>query len=147
MQSQVGFPLTVYGIGGQTRAFINIQNSVECIKLAVESEANTDRVRIFNQTTECLKVYDLAKKISKMTGSKMKKYENPRNEDPENDLKFANDGLLNLGLNPITLDDGLMEEIMDIAKKYKNRCNMEKIICTSLWSKEKKVDFIGTEII
>jgi len=147
MQSQIGYPLTVYGTGGQTRAFINIQNSVECIRLAVESTPSNEKVRIFNQTTECLNVYNLAQKISKLTGAPIRKYDNPRNEDPENDLKFANDGLLNLGLNPITLDNGLMGEVMEIAKKYGHRCNKEKIICTSLWNKNKVVDFVGREII
>ena len=147
MQSQIGYPLTVYGTGGQTRAFIHIQNSVECIKLAIESAPSHDKVRIFNQTTECLKVYELAKKISELTGAKIRKYDNPRNEDPENELKFVNDGLLGLGLNPITLDDGLMEEVMEVAKKYEHRCYKDKIICTSLWNKSKEVDFIGKEIV
>jgi UDP-sulfoquinovose synthase len=144
MQSQINHPLTVYGTGGQTRAFIHIQNSVECIELAVWNPPKKgDRVRIFNQTTECLNVKKLAEKISKMTGAPIRYYKNPRNEDPKNDLKFVNDGLLNLGLKPITLDDGLMEEVMQIAGKYKNRCKFDKIICTSLWSKKRQVDYRG----
>jgi len=143
MQSQVNHPLTVYGTGGQTRAFIHIQNSVECIELAVLNPPSTNRVRIFNQTTECLNVKELAKKISKMTSAELRFYDNPRNEDPKNDLKFINDGLLNLGLNPITLDNGLMEEVIEIANKYKDRCIMDKIICTSTWNKNKKVDYEG----
>jgi len=143
MQSQVDHPLTVYGTGGQTRAFIHIQNSVECIELAVINPPETDRVRIFNQTTECLNVRDLAEKVSKMTNAQLRFYKNPRNEDSKNDLKFINDGLLNLGLDPITLDDGLMEEVMEIAKKYKDRCILDKIICTSLWNKNKKIDYEG----
>ncbi len=146
MQSQIGHPLTVYGTGGQTRAFIHIQNSVECIELAILSPPDKeDRVRIFNQTTECLNVKDLAKKVSEMTGAEIRYYDNPRNEDPKNDLKFINDGLLNLGLNPITLDNGLMEEVMEIARKYKDRCILDKIICTSLWNRNKSVDYKGKD--
>jgi UDP-sulfoquinovose synthase len=146
MQSQIGHPLTVYGTGGQTRAFIHIQNSVECIELAVTHPPKNDRVRIFNQTTECLNVKDLAKKISHMTGAEMRFYSNPRNEDLKNDLKFNNEGLLNLGLNPITLDDGLMNEVMKIANQYKDRCILDKIICTSVWSRDKEVDYKGVSI-
>ena len=144
MQSQVNHPLTVYGIGGQTRAFIHIQNSVECIQLAVMNPPKMgDRVRIFNQTTECLNVKNLAEKICSITGAELRFYENPRNEDPKNDLRFNNEGLLNLGLNPITLDDGLLDEVMRVAHKYRNRCILDKIICTSVWSKNKKVDYKG----
>ena len=143
MQSQVDHPLTVYGTGGQTRAFIHIQNSVECIELAVLNPPERDRVRIFNQTTECLNVRQLAEKVSKMTGAQIRYYSNPRNEDQKNDLKFSNEGLLNLGLNPITLDDGLMEEVMGIAYRYSNRCILDKIICTSVWNKHKKIDYSG----
>ena len=145
MQSQVSHPLTVYGTGGQTRAFIHIQNSVECIELAVLNPPDIgDRVRIFNQTTECLNVMNLAEKIAKMTGAQIRFFKNPRNEDPKNDLKFVNDGLLNLGLNPITLDDGLMEEVMEIAKKYRPNVVIPKIICTSLWSDDKEIDYEGS---
>jgi UDP-sulfoquinovose synthase len=148
MQSQVDHPLTVYGTGGQTRAFIHIQNSVECIELAVlNSPDKGDRVRIFNQTTECLNVKELAEKVALMTKAQLRFYKNPRNEDAENNLKFINDGLINLGLNPITLDDGLMYEVMEIAKKYKERCILDKIICTSVWSKDKKVDHEGSGFI
>jgi UDP-sulfoquinovose synthase len=148
MQSQIDHPLTVYGTGGQTRAFIHIQNSVECIELAVLNPPKKgDRVRIFNQTTECLNVKKLAQKISKITGAKIRYYNNPRNEDKKNDLKFINDGLLNLGLDPITLEIGLLEEVMNVAKKYKDRCILDKIICTSIWNKNKKIDYIGKKSI
>jgi len=144
MQSQVNHPLTVYGTGGQTRAFIHIQNSVECIELAVKNPpVKGDRVRIFNQTTECFNINDIAKKISKITGAKIGYYDNPRNEDLKNDLKFSNYGLLNLGLKPITLDNGLLEEVIKIAKKYENRCIKDKIICTSIWDRNKKIDYKG----
>lgn len=143
MQSQVDHPLTIYGTGGQTRAFIHIQNSVECIELAVLNTPNVNKVRVFNQTTECLNIKNLAEKIHRMTKAKLRFYENPRNEDLKNELRFRNEGLLNLGLNPITLEDGLMEEVMEIAKKYKDRCIMDKIICTSVWNKNKKVDYNG----
>ncbi len=143
MQSQVNHPLTVYGSGGQTRAFIHIQNSVECIRLAVTNPPSRDRVRIFNQTTECLNIDSLAKKIGKITGAEIRYYRNPRNEDLKNKLNFSNEGLLNLGLKPITLNNGLMEEVMTVTKKYKDRCIFDKIICTSKWNKDKEIDYKG----
>lgn len=143
MQAAVKHPLTVYGNGGQTRAFIHIQNSVECIELAVLNPPDRDRVRIFNQTTECLNINSLAKKVRNLTGAEIRYYKNPRNEDLRNRLAFRNEGLLNLGLNPITLEDGLLEEISKIADKYKHRAQLNKIICTSTWNKYREVDFEG----
>jgi UDP-sulfoquinovose synthase len=145
MQSQVGHPITIHGTGGQTRAFINIRDTVNCIKIAVENPPLIDeRVKVFNQTTECLNILDLAKKIQKMTGAEIRFYKNPRNEDPENELRFNKDSFLSLGLNPVTLDNGLLAEIMDIANKYKHRCDKSKIICTSVWNKNKSIDLEGS---
>lgn len=146
MQSQVGHPITIHGTGGQTRAFINIKDTVNCIKIAVENPPeHGEKVKIFNQTTECMNILDLAKKIQKMTGAEIRFYKNPRNEDPENELRFNKDSFLDLGLNPVTLDSGLMKEIMEIAKRYSDRCDHSKIICTSIWSGKKEIDFKGSD--
>lgn len=144
MQAAIGHPLTVYGTGGQTRAFIHIVDSVKCIKLAIKNPPKKScKVEIFNQATESHTLLNLAKKVSEMTGAEIKYYIDPRNEDLENELIFKNDKFLNLGLDPITLNDGLMNEIIDIAQKFKDRCDLNKIICTSLWSKDKEIDFAG----
>jgi UDP-sulfoquinovose synthase len=146
MQSQVGHPITVHGTGGQTRAFINIQNTVECVQIAVENPPfKGERVKIFNQTTECLNVLELAKKIRKLTGAEIRYYKNPRKEDSENELKFNKDSFLDLGLNIIYLDDGLLNEIMEISNKYRDRCNHSKIICTSVWNKDISIDSKGSK--
>src|SRR4029079_4791562 len=114
MQAAIGYPLTVHGTGRQTRAFIHIQDSVRCIHLAVENPpASADRVQIFNQMTETHRVRDLAKMISDRTGVKIANLPNPRNEADENELHVANDRFLHLGLAPITLSAGLMEEVTD----------------------------------
>src|SRR4051812_6371192 len=112
MQAAIGYPLTVHGTGGQTRAFIHIQDSVRCIQLAVENPpAHGERVRIFNQMTETHRLIDLAELVSRLTGAEIDFVENPRNEAPENDLFVENRQLLDLGLVPITLEEGLMSEV------------------------------------
>ena len=87
-----------------------------------------------------------AEQISKMTGASIRYYSNPRNEDLSNKLSMSNAQLIKMGLKPITLSEGLMKEIYEVAEKYKSRCDLSKIICTSKWTNDIVIDETGSEM-
>ncbi len=137
IQAAIGYPLTVHGTGGQTRAFIHIQDSVRCIELALgDAPQHGDRVKIFNQMTETHRVRDLAALVARLTGAEVRNLPNPRKEAPENDLIVDNDQFLALGLNPTTLAEGLLSEVVDVAKKYAHRIDRTRVPAVSAWTKD-----------
>ena len=118
MQAVVGYPLTVHGTGGQTRAFIHIQDTVKCLALAVENPPQADgKVAILNQMTETHTVASLAKLVSEVSGATIANVDNPRNEAAENDLRVSNKTFISLGLKPVTLAEGLIEETQQMRKE------------------------------
>ncbi len=134
MQAAIGHPLTVHGSGGQTRAFIHIRDTVRCIEIAITNPPPAgSQPMVLNQITETHRVRDLAKLVSEITGAEIANLPNPRQEADENDLVVRNDQFLALGLNPTTLSNGLLEEVSQIADKYKHRVDPTKIIARSTW--------------
>ncbi|MCE2466855.1 MAG: NAD-dependent epimerase/dehydratase family protein [Caldilineaceae bacterium] len=146
MQSVVGHPITVYGTGGQTRAFIHIRDTARCVNLAIDNPpVRGERVKIFNQVTETHRVRDLARLVGQLTGAEVRYYTNPRNEALENDLRVENRQFLDLGLAPVTLSEGLLEEVIEVARRYVDRCDPAKIIADSTWRADIPVDRVGSQ--
>jgi len=134
MQAAIGHPLTVHGTGGQTRAFIHIRDTVRCIEIALNNPpAAGEKPAVFNQVTETHRVRDLAAMISNLTGVEVANLPNPRREAAENELNVSRDRFLALGLNPTTLSEGLLEEVQQIAVKYRDRADTSKIVARSTW--------------
>tara|TARA_Y100000389_G_C17467722_1_gene527202 strand:+ start:5153 stop:6301 length:1149 start_codon:yes stop_codon:yes gene_type:complete len=134
-QSASGNDITVYGTGGQTRAFIHIEDSVKCIQLAIENRPKTtEKVRIFNQVSEVRNVRELAEIIKSKYGSNINYIDNPRNEASENDLEIENSGLISLGFQPTLLNDTLLDDLDFIAKAFKDKVDNNKILNSPKWN-------------
>lgn len=110
---------------------------MRCVELALSDAPKAgERVKIFNQMTETHRVRDLAELVAKMTGAKVSFLPNPRKEADENELVVRNDQFLALGLKPITLQEGLLGEVVDVAKKFAHRIDRSRVPCVSAWTKD-----------
>lgn len=139
VEAAIGYPLTVHGTGGQTRAFINIRDTVRCIRLAAESGAEVGgRVRVMNQVTETHRISDLAELVARVVGGTVDRVSNPRVEADANELSARNDQLLGLGLEPTRLATGLLRESVEIAQKYADRVDVNRIPCRSYWNEDRR---------
>jgi UDP-sulfoquinovose synthase len=138
VQAAVGYPLTVYGKGGQTRGFLNIIDTLQCIKLAVENPADAGEFRVFNQFTEQFSVRDLAEKVERV-GEKMginvrvDSVEDPRIEAEEHYYNATHTKLMELGLKPHLLDDEVVEHLIRTIQRYKDRVLLGPIAPKTKW--------------
>lgn len=137
-QSSVGYPLTIYGTGGQTRAFININDSMKCIEMAINNPPERgQRPEIFNQVTETHRLTDLVAKIKDANpNTEISFIDNPRKELSENDLEVSNKKFIDLGLEPTLLSKEEILKIMDYCNRYSNRIKLDTIKPMSYWSKK-----------
>lgn len=140
IQAAVGHPLTVYGSGGQTRAFLDIRDTVRCIEIAVNNPANSGEFRVFNQFTEMFSVGDLAMMVKKAGNTlginvEINNLENPRVELEEHYFNAKNTNLLDLGLQPHYLSDSLLDSLLNFAVKYKDRVDDNQILPKVKWRK------------
>jgi UDP-sulfoquinovose synthase len=138
IQAAIGHPLTVYGKGGQTRGFLDIRDTVRCIEIAIAHPATAGQMRVFNQFTELFSVKDLAVKVQeagKALGLKVeiKNFENPRVEKEEHYFNAKNTNLLDLGLQPHYLSDALLDSLLNIALKYRDRVSVKDILPKVTW--------------
>lgn len=134
-QAAINHPLTVYGTGGQKRAFIHIKDTANCVKLAVENPPeDTNKVRIFNQVSEVRSVKELAEILVRDNPDCSIDYvDNPRKEAAENELTVSNEGLKSLGFKPITLSDELIQDVLFIADQCGGALNPDNILSSPKW--------------
>ena len=138
IQAAVGHPLTVYGKGGQTRAFLDIRDTVRCVEIALGNPANSGEFRVFNQFTEMFSVGDLAMMVKKAGTTlglnvHVDYLDNPRVEAEDHYFNAKNTNLLDLGLQPHYLSDSLLDSLLNFAVKYQGRVDQAQILPKVSW--------------
>lgn len=135
MQAAMGIPLTIYGTGEQTRAFIHIENSMDCVELAIHNpEIYKNKVVIFNQMAETHTLNTLVHIIqNKFANVTINYIDNPRKELKANNLNVSNKQFLNLGMKPIYIDEYRMQEIYDTVCEFCDNVNKKCIMPSSKW--------------
>jgi len=138
VQAAIGMPLTVYGKGGQTRGFLDIRDTVRCIEIACLNPAAKGEFRVFNQFTEQFSVLDLARMVE-AAGKKLSlKVEidhipDPRVEAEEHYYNAKHSKLIQLGLQPHLLSDSLLDSLMNIALRYRERVDTSMMMPKVNW--------------
>lgn len=138
-QAVVGYPLTVYGIGNQTRGFLNIKDTLQCIHKSEQTPAKHGELRIFNQITETFSINELAEKtatVGRQLGFdvQIKHIENPRKENEEHYYNPIYQGLLGIGVEPHYLTDAVMKGMFHTVSQYKDNIRQEIIFKGVTWS-------------
>jgi UDP-sulfoquinovose synthase len=138
VQAVVGYPLSVYGKGGQTRGFLNIIDTMQCVELAVENPADTGEFRVFNQFTEQFSVNDLAQMVQRVGESlginvKVDPVPDPRIEAQEHYYNATHTKLLDLGLEPNLLTDEVVAHLIQTIQRYKDRILLDPIAPKTKW--------------
>jgi UDP-sulfoquinovose synthase len=138
LQAVIGYPLTVYGTGGQTRGYLNIVDTIRCVELAILNPPEAGEYRVFNQFTEQFSVLDLArlvKSAGKQVGIDVRvdHLDNPRVEKEEHYYKATHTKLLDLGLEPHLLSETLIESMFATIERYKARVVFDHILPVTRW--------------
>ena len=137
-QAVVGYPLTVYGKGGQTRGYLNIKDTLQCVHMSEKTPAKAGELRIFNQIMELFSANELAektKRVGEALGYRVKidHLENPRKEAEDHYYNPTYQGLIDIGVVPHYLTDAVMEDMFRVVEKYKDNIRKDVIFKGIKW--------------
>ncbi len=137
-QAVVGYPLTVYGGGGQTRGYLNIKDTLQCIHMSERTPAQEGELRIFNQIMETFSVNELAEltqKVGNTRGHKVqiKSIPNPRKEAEEHYYNPTYQGLQDIGVKPHYLTEEVMGQLFEVVEQYRENIRTDVIFKGVKW--------------
>lgn len=139
VQAVSGVPLTVYGKGGQTRGYLNIRDTLQCIELAMMNPPAKGELKIMNQFTEQFTVLELADRVRSVGNSmglnvEVESIANPRKEKEDHYYKACHTALMDLGLKPHHMTDDVIAEMLEQVGKYRSSIDVDKILPRVRWS-------------
>lgn len=139
VQAVAGVPLTVYGGGGQTRGYLNLRDTLQCVRLAAEHSAEKSELRIFNQLTETFTVNEIAEKVKSAGAAigltvEVESIANPRKEREEHYYNPAFSGLKRLGLKPNYMTEEVLQGMLQRIIENKERIAVDRIMPRVRWS-------------
>jgi UDP-sulfoquinovose synthase len=142
VQAAIGQPLTVYGKGGQTRGFLDIRDTVRCIEIACHNPAARGECRVYNQFTEQFSVLELARLVefaARKLGVAVEidHIPDPRVEAEQHYYNAKHSKLVDLGLQAHNLSDSLLDSLMNIAMKYRDRVDVSLMLPQVNWREPK----------
>jgi len=138
VQAVVGYPLTVYGKGGQTRGYLNINDTLQCVHMSERTPAKKGELRIFNQIMETFSANKLAEMTQKVGNAlgydvKIDHLENPRKEAEEHYYNPTYQGLIDIGVEPHYLTDEVLAGLFKVVDRYKNNIREDVIFRGIKW--------------
>ena len=132
-QSIVGIPLTVYGSGGQTRGYININDAMRAIELVMNNPAEAGQLQIVNQLTEVKSVKEIAEMVSGITGAEIHSVSNPRVEKEQHSYNPEYKKLKRWGLTDPKLMEDVLPNMIEDLKQFKDSIKSEVIMPQTSW--------------
>ena len=150
VQAVAGIPLTVFGKGQQTRGYLNILDTLQCVELTALNAPAPGRMRVFNQWVERFSVMELARAVQKAAQEigldvTIAHYENPRVEMEDHYYNPDHNELYDLGLKPHLLDDSLVEQVIRRVVQYQDRIVKDSIVPRIYWKRGGTEDYIAIE--
>ncbi len=138
LQAVIGHPLTVYGRGGQTRGYLNIIDTLQCVELATLNPPAEGQYRVFNQFTEQFSILELAhhvRQAGRDSGLEVvvEHVDNPRVEKEQHYYNAKHTKLLDLGLRPHLLSETLIESMFAAIERYRDRVILDHIMPKTRW--------------
>ena len=140
VQAVAGIPLTVYGKGQQSRGFLNICDTLQCVELAILNPARQGEYRVFNQFTEVFSVSQLATLVIEQSHklgltAEVSYTQNPRVELEAHHYSPMHDKLLGLGLRPHYLSDIQLQSMLARIEWVKHHIKREIILPQIKWDR------------